>query len=119
MDFDLWLIDTQPIASAPRAALAMNAIYDKPTSVVFRTDAGVTLPAQTLRLEYEDTVGEVETDAGMAAPRKLIIFGIHGHSSLPNSDIAQGYRFTYQLQRYIVTSVLITIGEIQANAEVY
>jgi len=117
MNFDLWLIDDKAIESSPRAALAMNAIYDKRTSIVFKTDEGVKLPAQLLRLEYEDTISDMSSDAGLGSERKLVLFGIRGHSTLPDNDIAEGYRFTYQFHEYTVYSVITTIGEIQAIAE--
>lgn len=118
MNFDLWLIDDKPIEQSPRAALAMSAIYDKPVPIVFKTDLGVKLPSQSLRVEYDDTVSDANSDAGMGVERKLILFGIRGHATLPDSDIAQGYRFAYQKHEYTIMSVITTIGEIQASAEV-
>lgn len=117
MNFSLWLIDDQPIEPTHRAALAMSAIYDKPTAIRFKTDAGVWLDEQLLRVEYDNTTSAAASDAGVGAERKLILFGIRDHGTLPDSDIAEGYRFVYRQHEYAVISVITTIGEIQATAE--
>lgn len=118
MTFSAWLGDAAAIPQADRAALAWNRIQDKKTDVAFKNAAGTTLAVQSVRLEYDDSVSQSESAAGAANKRKLVIFGIKGHTTLSDTDIKKGYRFVLNNQEYRVESVIFTIGEVQAIAEV-
>lgn len=121
--FDSWLADTGDLAALPtqteetRAALAWRRINDKPTSVTFRTPAGVTLSTQTVRIESDDSAHEAMSDAGLAPERYVIIFGIRNHASLPDSDIAEGYTFVLNGDQYRIIDTILTLGEIQGTGE--
>lgn len=123
IDLATWLGETGDLAGNPssteesRAAAAWRRIQDKPTSVTFRQPDGTDLAAQTVRLEYDDSVSESESPAGQGAVRKLVIFGIRNHATLADTDVAEGYRFNYLDDAYRVVDVIYTIGEVQAICE--
>lgn len=100
-----------------RAALAWRRIQDKPSSIVFRKPNGVTLAAQTVRVEPGDGVGRAESPAGSAPVLSAVIFGIRGHATLANTDIGEGYRFVLAGAEYTVIGVTLTLGEVQATAQ--
>lgn len=101
-----------------RAALAYRRIQDKPTSVAFRTPAGATLAAQMVRIESDTSASMAESAAGAAAKRKVIVFGIRNHATLPNTQVGEGYRFIWAEDQYTVVDVILTLGEVQAICEV-
>jgi len=104
--------------SVNRAEDTLRRIAEKPTTVTFKTGAGVMQLAQSLRVEYDDGATPSEAPAGNAAKRKLVISGVWGHPTVPNANIKKGYRVILELREYEVISVIRTIGEIQAVAEI-
>lgn len=103
--------------AATRAALAWRRIQDKPSSIQFRTPAGSTLSAQTLRVENDSTASPTMSTAGKSAARRVVVFGIRNHSSLSDTDIKPGYRFTLWDEEFRVQAIVLTIGEVQAMCE--
>jgi hypothetical protein len=101
-----------------RAAAAWRRIVDKPSSVRFRTPAGTTLAAQTVRLEYDNAVGQSEAASGLAAVRKVTVFGVRNHPTLGDTNVGEGYRFVLDGDQYTVVEVIKTLGEVQAIAEI-
>ena len=99
------------------AARAWRRINDKPLSIVFKTPAGVTLAAQTLRVESDSTASLPTSSAGAAPTRRVVVFGIRGHSTLADSDIQEGYRFIFAGDEYRVNDRILTHGEVQGMAE--
>lgn len=118
IDLGLWLYDTEAIPAQNRAAAAWNRINDKPVSVAFKLPNGTVLAAQTVRIEYDNSASQSEAPSGQTAVRKLIVFGVRGHSTITDTNVGEGYRFVYQNGEYRVMDVITTIGEIQAIAEV-
>lgn len=122
-DMSAWLGVGGDLASVPteteaqRAARAWRRINDKPTSVVFRKPDGTTLAAQTVRLESDNSASLSESEAGAAPRRKLIIFGVHNHATVTDTNIAEGYRFVSGNDLYRVVDVIDTLGERQGVAE--
>lgn len=100
-----------------RAARAWRRIQDKPFSVTFRTHEGTDLDAQVVRLEYDNSASEPESPAGEGPLRKLIIFGIRNHATLPDTVIGGGWRFNVYGRQYTVVDIIPTLGEVQAVAE--
>lgn len=98
---------------ATRAALAYKRILDKKTDVAFRTPAGTILAAQPVRIESDSTSSPTTSTAGKSAARRVVVFGIRNHSSLPDSDIEPGYRFVHEGQELRCESVITTLGEVQ------
>lgn len=117
-DIGNWLADT----TASRAADAWSRINDKPASVTIyrdrtRTTPDETLDPQTVRLEFSSTVRELMGEGGRSSIRDLIVFGVRGHESVPDTDIRRGDVFEHAGGRYRVVDVLMTTGEVQARAE--
>lgn len=117
-DFNSWLNNASPISEESRAAIAWTHIQDKPTSVAFQTPAGVTLAAQTVRVENDDTASSPVSLSGMSGPmRYCIIFGIINHATLADTVMEEGYRFVLNNDEYRISDVIVTLGSIQGNAE--
>lgn len=118
-----WLSDAGDLAATPvetiqqRAALAYRRILDKPSSVAFKTPAGTTLSAQTVRIEPDSSAGTATSEAGGAQVRKTVVFGVRGHATQADTDIKDGYRFTLGNDEYRCQGVLLTHGEIQGLFE--
>lgn len=117
-NFSAWLIDLTPMLSASdRAVLAWRRINDKPSSIVVKRD-GTVLPPQTVRLEYSESehhsIGEA---GGVSVVRKVIVFGIANHPTLPDTDLQYGDRFAVDGVVFHVQMVMPTLGELQATAE--
>lgn len=102
---------------AQRAALAWRRINDKPASIAFRTQAGSTLAAQAVRIESDSNASQSMSDAGKAATRRIVIFGVRNHETVTDTDIEAGYRFVYGSSEYRVVSVVATLGEVQGVSE--
>jgi hypothetical protein len=118
MDLSAYLNDTNAITAAYRAAAAWTRINDKPSSVAFKKPDGTVLTAQTVRLEYDNRATEAQGSAGKAPVRKLTIFGVRNHATVTNTIVDTGYRFVLDGREYRVVDTIVTIGEIQATAEV-
>lgn len=144
VDMAAWLAAGTPIRESERAALAWRRIQHKPTQVTFRTPAGVTLSAQTVRLEYDTAAALQESAAGRVPRMPLIIFGVrnyggHGMTTIEagmplglllaltyaedalggtgvTTDMEEGYRFVHNQDEYQIRDVIETIGERQALA---
>lgn len=117
VDISAWLGVGTPIGERERAALAWRRIQHKPTSVSFRTPAGVTLAAQQVRIESDTSATMAESVAGAGAKRKVIVFGIRNHDTLPDTQVGEGYRFVWAQDMYTVVDVIVTLGEVQAVSE--
>lgn len=116
-----WLSQSGGIAQMQislRAEIQWARIQDKPTDVQFFR-FGNTLDPQTVRIEYDDTVSELNSgDMGMGAQRKGIIFGIHGHPTEADTDIQETDTFRMDNVEFTVTFVNRQLhGQIQASFE--
>jgi hypothetical protein len=101
-----------------RAAKAWQRILDKPSVVAFRTPAGTTAAVQTVRIEAYNQASSGESNAGATPKRKVVVFGIRNHASLPDTIVKERYRFVLNSEEYTVVSIIRTLGETQAVAEV-
>lgn len=101
-----------------RAEVQWSRILDRPTDVQFKR-FGRTLEPQTVRIELDDTTSELNSsEMGMGAQRKGIIFGIHGHPTLDDTDIKEWDTFVMDDVEYTITFVNRHLdGQIQANFE--
>jgi hypothetical protein len=117
INLSAWLTDTAPISETERAALAWRRINDKPTSVAFKTAAGTTLSAQTVRLESDSNASQATSAAGLAPMRRVVVFGIRNHATVADTDMAEGYRFVYGSDQYRIVDIILTLGEVQGLAE--
>lgn len=118
MNYNAWLgTGSDAITDINRAASAWNRITQKPSTIAFRKRDNTTLSSQTVRVEYDSTASESQSEAGNAPVRQLTIFGIKGHDSETDTDMGEGYRFVYGGDEYTIVDTIETIGEIQARAE--
>lgn len=105
-------------SSAPlRAQVQWARILDKPTEIVLIRQE-VAQPAQTVRIELENTITMETGSGGTAASRQATLFGIQDHPTLPDTDVQEWDVFVLDNQEYTVTSVnRQTHGQIQAYCE--
>jgi hypothetical protein len=111
------------IDAARRAKRAWKRIERWPLDVVFtrprvvQGDGTVTpeanLAAQTVRVESDNRATVVIGDAGTAPTRKLVVYGIQDHPTLPATDMEEGYRFYHDNDQYVCIDVLSLPGERQ------
>lgn len=125
MSLEEWL-STKPFLPTPDeevqfgAVSAWQDIQDNPVSINFKTSAGVAVGAQTVRLESDNRPTESKATSGQAPRRKVVVYGIYGHPTLPDTNIKEGYTFNLVADpgdRYVVQDVYRNIGEVQAIAE--
>jgi len=118
------MIPTSPIQAkriTQRAQDAAKRIGEKPTSVVFNVPTpgnpkGVNIAAQTVRLEFDNRSAVISSTAGAAPRMNLIIYGIRGHPTLPDTNMKEGYRFSVGGDGYTVTDIILQLGEVQGIA---
>lgn len=101
-----------------RAEIQWSRILDRPTDVQFLR-YGRTLDPQTVRIEYDNPFSELNSgDVGQGTQRKGVIFGIHGHPTLDDTDIEVWDTFPMDGISYTVTFVNRQLdGQIQASFE--
>lgn len=123
IDLSTWLGDAGDLAAIPtattaqRAVLAWRRIQDRPSSVAFRTPAGVTLSAQTVRVEVSRNARTVDSAAGVGPVLRVVVFGVRSHPTQADTTIGEGYRFIQNGAEFRVVAVLTPPGEVQALAE--
>jgi hypothetical protein len=115
-----------PISNAARAERIWAKIQRKPSSVVFTKPAtndgagnvtpAATLAAQTVRATSDNRASLVAGLAGAAPQRHLVVFGIKDHATLADTDINEGYTFTYDGDTYRVVDTVAVPGGVQAIA---
>ena len=104
-----------------RAVDAWRRINEKPTSISMKRDTGNAVAAQTVRIEWGSSSGgsgERAGAGGQSSIRYGVVFGVHGHATVDDTDIQRGDRFTVNGYQYRVIDVLITLGERQCRFEV-
>jgi hypothetical protein len=111
-------IGGEAIDEAPRAVTAWGRIQEKPSTITVRRETGAMVAAQTVRVEYGAFGSEVDSATGKASDRGLIVFGIKGHPTLPDTDIERGDKFMLDGVQFRVVDLVLTLGSIQAYARV-
>lgn len=121
INFGAWI--SQPNASVVstqwglRAQVQWARILDKPTDVEFIRN-GVKLEPQTVRIEYDDTIANVKSEAGNSTLRKVMVFGVRGHPEIDDLDVNLWDTFVMNDAEYTVVSVNEhLIGQVQAYCE--
>jgi hypothetical protein len=101
-----------------RAALVWRRIQEKPTSITIKRGTAFQT-AQTVRIEYSETMRERTGPSGEAALRDLIVFGVRNHpdSAIVDTSIRANDRFVLSGVEYQVMDVIWTLGEVQAHCE--
>jgi|SRR6476620_2120062 len=107
------------IVEDSRAADALWRISLKSYDAVFMTTAGVWLAAQTVRLESDNSASSLRDTAGKGPIRKLIIYGVNSHPTVPDVDMQEGYVFILDKDEYHCIDIIKTFGETQGIWEAY
>lgn len=115
------------IDAARRAERAWKRIQRNPMGVAFtvpRTvqgDGSVTpetqLPEQTVRVESDNRATPFIGVAGTTPTRRVVVYGIHDHETLPDTDMRQGYSFVLNNTVYQCVDVIPVPGERQGIFE--
>ncbi len=100
-----------------RAAEAWQRINDKPLSITLKQASGTNRAAQVVRVESDNSATPGESAAGAAPTRKVIVFGIRNHATLPDTAIAEGDRFVYAGDLYTCVDIILQTGEVQGIFE--
>ena len=104
------------VIGAGRAARAWQRIQDRSTSItVYR--AGIPLDAQTVRIEFDSASANLRREAGEAAVKDVILFGVKDHPTVDDTDLAKNDEFKLADGSYRVIDVIEVPGEVQARAE--
>lgn len=112
-----------------RAAIQWARIQDKPVDVEFvkpgtlsknappgTKPVDIVLPTQTVRVEFDNRPSIAEGQAGIAPILRATIFGIHGHPEIDDTDIEEGYTFTWEGDSFRIVDVIRVIGGVQGVA---
>lgn len=118
----------EAISASARAERVWLKIQRKPSSVVFTQprrvagDGTVTpesdLAAQTVRISQDSRATVVGGTAGDAPKHAVIVYGVKDHpdEDVLDSDIDEGYTFTWDDDTYQVVKVWPVPGGVQALA---
>ena len=83
--------------SVPTAATRAGSVWvwiNQHASSLQVDRSGSLQAAQTVRVEGSGA-NEVGSETGRAAKRRVIVFGVQGHSSIADTDLRRGDRFSY------------------------
>lgn len=121
LDFGSWLSSGAsqfvPTQVALRAQVEWSRIQDKATDIQINRN-GTLLDPQTVRIEYDDTFANAVSDLGNSTLRKVMVFGIHGHPEIDDTDIKVWDTFIMDDLEYTVVSVnRHVLGQVQAYCE--
>lgn len=106
-----------PSQIALRAQIQWARILDKQTDVSFFRNE-VKMDPQTVRIEFDNSITEEIGASGDSSMRRAIIFGIHGHPDIDDTDVKPWDVFTFDDMQYTVVTVNRNVlGQVQAYAE--
>lgn len=102
---------------ALRAQIQQAAINIKEVDVAL-TRNGVTLDPQTVRLEFEDTYSQANSEVGSGVLRRGTLHGIHGHPELDDTDVEVWDTFRMDKMEFTIVFVnRLNEGQVQADFE--
>lgn len=121
LDFGAWLARSTVLGPASqvsrRAEIEWARIQDKPESIALLR-YGTRMAAQTVRIEWDDTSLNANSELGSATMRRGYIFGVKDHPTEPDLDIDEWDTFVLETHEYTIVSVnKLLIGQIQALFE--
>lgn len=99
------------------AQITWAQIQDKPVDIeLFRN--GATIEPQTVRVEFENTFINADSEIGTGSLRRGTIHGVRGHPDIDDLDIDAWDTFVMDEVEFTVVFVNKTLpGEIQADFE--
>jgi hypothetical protein len=120
IDFGAWLSRSSewvPSQIALRAQVQWARILDKQFDLTLQRN-GVALEPQTVRVELDNAVTEEIGESGNSSMRRAMVFGIHGHPDLDDTDIKVWDVFVMDDMEYTVVTVnRLAHGQVQAYCE--
>jgi hypothetical protein len=99
-----------------RAADAWRRIQDYPTTIKVKRTATV-LADQVVRIEANNTTGEISGMGGQSSNLSVTVFGVRGHATVTTTDLKRDDVFVVHGVRYRVVHVVYPVGELQAFCE--
>lgn len=120
IDFGGWLAGGGSLVATQiplRAQIQWARIQDKASDVSFKRN-GVDLAPQTVRIELHNTVTDATDMSGVSTFRDAIVFGIHGHPELDDTDVEVWDTFVMNDVEFTIVNVnRHLLGQVQAYAE--
>lgn len=120
IDFGGWLAGGGSLVATQiplRAQIQWARIQDKASDVSFKRN-GVDLEPQTVRIELHNTVTDATDMSGVSTFRDAIVFGIHGHPELDDTDVEVWDTFVMNDVEFTIVNVnRHLLGQVQAYAE--
>lgn len=114
------------IDPALRAERIQAKIERKPVALVLTRQAAVTdtappsapttLPAQTVRVVLDNRPREIRGAIGSGTENHCVVYGVKGHPAVADTDIRRGDRFRLAGDHYVVDSIKLVPGGVQAIA---
>lgn len=116
--FESWLSQGGGIARTQtglRASVQRSRILDKESEISLLRN-GTYLPPQSVRIEMDDSDSTSMGEISGGFTRGAVVFGIHGHPELDDTDIEEWDTFIFDNMEFTVNSVnRHLIGQVQAN----
>ena len=109
---------TITISAAARASAAWKRIADRPSNIVLKRK-GVVVPAQTVRIEHDDTARDTTGTNTTTGMQIVVIFGVRNHAFIPDTDIRRGDRVVIDNIEYNCVALMTPPGEVQAICEAH
>lgn len=120
IDFAKWMQGSGSIVKSQipfRAQIQALRILDKEVDIAFLRH-GTRLAPQTVRVELEDNSPSSGDEMSQAFVVQATVFGIHGHPTLPDTDIKVWDTFTLDGMEFTVKVVNRQMhGQVQAYCE--
>lgn len=117
------MLAEMPVAN--RAVLRGLRIDWEPAEIVFTKPAVVTktgttpataLDPQAVRITYDIRAMIEQGTAGLAPVLMAVVDGVRDHPTLDDTDMAEGYVFTFHGDRFRITDVILIPGGIRGIA---
>lgn len=117
------MVAEMPVAN--RAVLRGLRVAWEPASIVFTKPAVITktgttpasdLDAQSVRITYDVKAIIEQGTAGLAPVLMAVVDGVKDHPTLDDTDMAEGYTFTHNGDRFRITDTILIPGGIRGIA---
>lgn len=117
--FDMWRGSSIAALDATGRAIATWQLIQRyPTSITLVREGSADLAAQTVRVEADSSVRSVRGQSNAQTERRqMLLFGVAGHPTVPDTDIESGDRFALNGQVYRVRDLVRVPGGLQAWCE--
>lgn len=105
-------------ARRPLMAQVQQAVILMKQTDIALERGGIFLDPQTVRLEFEDTYSQANSEVGSGVLRRGTLHGIHGHPDLDDTDVKVWDTFRFDDMEFTVVFVnRLNEGQVQADFE--